>query len=408
MRILALTSWWPEPADNGIKLRIRHLLRALARNHEIHLIALTHDGANTSQRQEIDQLCASAMALSAPQRNPRRRDVIASLWHVQPASVRVRWNPQWSAVVRAQAAALKPDVVLSIELATAVYAYKIPGVVRILDDPELVGLSAWHRASSAPGKLRAWLTWQKQRSYVRYLLRSFDACSVVSDAELDLVRRLALADTRLAVVPNGADLSGSTGDWGEPQPDTLIYPGSLTYRANLDAVQYFLRDIFPYLRQRRSGVRLRITGRAEPEQLAALPSCDGVDVLGFVPDVRGEVARAWCEVVPLREGSGTRLKVLEALALGTPVVSTSKGIEGLALEHERHVLVADSPESFATATLRILERPELRSRLAEAGRRRVAELYDWRVIGERMNDLINEVAERRRRVVPGLQRIGNA
>jgi glycosyltransferase involved in cell wall biosynthesis len=113
-------------------------------------------------------------------------------------------------------------------------------------------------------------------------------------------------------------------------------------------------------------------------------------------------------VVPLREGSGTRLKVLEALALGTPVVSTSKGIEGLALEHERHVLVADSPESFATATLRILERPELRAHLAEAGRRRVAELYDWRVIGERMNDLINEVAERRRRVVPGLQRIGNA
>jgi glycosyltransferase involved in cell wall biosynthesis len=120
------------------------------------------------------------------------------------------------------------------------------------------------------------------------------------------------------------------------------------------------------------------------------------------------VARAWCEVVPLREGSGTRLKVLEALALGTPVVSTSKGIEGLALEHERHVLVADTPESFADATLRVLAQPELRARLSEAGRCRVAELYDWRVIGERMNDLINEVAERRRRVVPGLQRIGNA
>ncbi len=408
MRILALTSWWPEPADNGIKLRIRHLLRALARSHDIHLVALTHDGANTSQRQEIDQLCASAMALSAPQRNPRRQDVIASLWHVQPASVRVRWNSQWSTVVHTQAAALKPDIVLSIELATAVYAYKIPGVVRILDDPELVGLSAWRQASSAPGKLRAWLTWQKQRSYVRYLLRSFDACSVVSDAELDLVRPLAPANTRLAVIPNGADISGGTGDWGEPQPDTLIYPGSLTYRANLDAVQYFLRDIFPQIRQRRSGVRLRITGRAEPEQLAALPSCDDVDVLGFVPDVQAEVARAWCEVVPLREGSGTRLKVLEALALGTPVVSTSKGIEGLALDHDLHVLVADTPESFADATLRVLAQPELRARLAEAGRRRVAELYDWRIIGERMNDLINEVAERHQRVVPGLRRIGNA
>lgn len=408
MRILALTSWWPEPADNGIKLRIRHLLRTLARLHEIHLVALTHDGADTTQRQEIDQLCASAMALSAPQVKPSRQDVIASLWHTQPASVRIRWNSQFSALVNERAAALKPDIVLAIELATAVYAYALPGVARVLDDPELTGLSAWHQAPSPAGKLRAWLTWHKQRSYVRHLLRFFDACSAVSEAELALVRRLAPAHTLLALIPNGADVSDDPGNWGAPQPDTLIYPGSLTYHANLDAVHYFLHDIFPHIRSRRPGVRLRITGRAEPEHLAALPSLEGVDVLGFVPDVRAEVARAWCEVVPLREGSGTRLKVLEALALGTPVVSTSKGIEGLALEHERHVLVTDSPESFAVATLRLLEQPELRARLAAEGRRRVADMYDWRIIGERMNNLITEVAERRRVVAPGLQRVRNA
>lgn len=408
MRILALTSWWPEPADNGIKLRIRYLLHALARYHEIHLIALAHDGADTTQRQEIDQLCASAMALSAPQVNPRRRDVIAGLWHIQPASVRVRWNPQFSALVSERAAALKPDVVLAIELATAIYAYTLPDIVRVLDDPELVGLSAWRQAPSPVGKLRAWLTWHKQCSYVRYILQFFDACSAVSEAELSLVRRLAPAHTLLALIPNGADISEDSGNWGAPQPDTLIYPGSLTYHANLDAVRYFLQDIFPRIRFRRPGVRLRITGRAGPEHLAVLPSLEGVDVVGFVPDVRAEVVRAWCEVVPLRAGSGTRLKVLEALALGTPVVSTSKGIEGLALKHERHVLVADSPESFAAATLRLLEQPELRAHLAAEGRRRVADMYDWRVIGERMNDLINEVMERRRSVAPGLQRIGNA
>lgn len=408
MRILALTSWWPEPADNGIKLRIRHLLRALARNHEIHLIALVHDGIGATQRQEIDQMCASAMALSAPQVNPRHRDVVASLWHTQPASVRVRWSPQFSALVNERTAMLKPDVVLSIELATAVYASSIPGVVRVLDDPELVGLSAWHRAPSPSGKLRAWLTWYKQCAYVRYLLRSFDACSVVSEAELRLVRRLASAHTLLALIPNGADVGEDRSNWSAPQPDTLIYPGSLTYSANLDAMHYFLRDIFPRIRHERPGVRLRITGRAGPEHLAAFPSLEGVDVVGFVPDVRAEVARSWCEVVPLREGSGTRLKVLEALALGTPVVSTSKGIEGLALEHDRHVLVADTPESFATATLRLLEQPELRTRLAIEGRRRVADMYNWRVIGERMNDLIHEVAKRRRVVAPGLEHIRNA
>lgn len=408
MRILVLTSWWPEPADNGIKLRIRHLLRAIARRYEIHLVALTDDGADTTQRQEVDHLCASAIMLSAPRRNPRRRDVIASLWHIQPASVRVRWNPQWSAVVRERVAMLKPDIVLAMELSTAIYAHDLPGVVRILDDPELVELSEWRRAPSPARKLRAWLTWYRQCSYVRSLLRSFAACSVVSEAELDLVRRLAPANTRLAVIPNGAEIGEGPGNWGEPQPDTLIYPGSLTYSANLDAVHYFLNSIFPHIRRRRPDVRLRLTGRAEPEHLVALPSLEGVDVLGFVPDIRSEVARAWCEVVPLREGSGTRLKVLEALALGTPVVSTSKGIEGLALEHDRHVLLADTPESFAMATLRLLEQPELRTRLAIEGRRRVADMYDWRVIGERMNDLIHEVAKRRQVIASGLEQIRNA
>ncbi|GIV99276.1 glycosyltransferase family 4 protein [Roseiflexus sp.] len=408
MRILVLTSWWPEPADNGIKLRIRHLLRAIARRCEIHLVALTHDGADTTQRQEVDQLCASAIMLSAPRRNPRRRDVIASLWHIQPASVRVRWDPQWSAVVRERVATLKPDIVLAMELSTAIYAHDLPGVVRILDDPELVELSEWRRAPSPARKLRAWLTWYRQCSYVRYLLRSFAACSVVSEAELDLVRRLAPANTRLAMIPNGAEIGEGPGNWGEPQPDTLIYPGSLTYSANLDAVHYFLNSIFPHIRRRRPDVRLRLTGRAEPEHLVALPSLEGVDVLGFVPDIRSEVARAWCEVVPLREGSGTRLKVLEALALGTPVVSTPKGVEGLDLEHGRHVMIADTPESFADATLRVLEQPELRAQLASQGRQRVVERYDWRVIGQQMNDLLGEVVERYRWMAPGRPRIGNA
>lgn len=394
MRILALTSWWPEPADNGIKLRILHLLRALARQHDIHLVALTYGSADTTQRREIDQLCASAMALSVPHVHPRFRDVIASLWHTQPASVRLRWSPQASTVVRERAAMLKPDVVLAIELATAIYAVGIPGVVRLLDDPELTGFAAWRQAPSPQGRLRAWLTWQKQRSYVRHLLRSFDACSVVSQEELDCVRRLAQARTSLALIPNGADVSSVTGQEGVPQPDTLIYPGSLTYSANLDAMHYFLRDIFPQIRRKRPGVRLRITGKVEPDQIAALPSLDGVDVLGLVPDIRTEVTRAWCEVVPLREGSGTRLKVLEALALGTPVVSTPKGVEGLDLEHNVHVLIAQTADAFADATLNLLERPDMRMRLAAEGRRRVVERYDWGVIGEQFNSLLNHVVEK--------------
>ncbi len=103
-------------------------------------------------------------------------------------------------------------------------------------------------------------------------------------------------------------------------------------------------------------------------------------------------SRAWAEVVPLRKGGGTRLKILEALALGTPVVSTSKGVEGLDVEDGRHVLVADTPEAFAAATARLLAQPELRARLVAAGRQLVCERYDWRIIGEQLNDLVAATA----------------
>lgn len=396
MRILALSSWWPEPADNGIKLRMLHLLRALASEHEIHLAVLTYDPADVTRRAEIDRLCASATAMTAPPMRLRRGDAVASLWNTQPASVRARWSSAFDDRVRALASSLRPDIVLAFELSMAPYAALIPGVPRVLDDPELIGMASQPaHAPSLRRKLRSWLTWSKQRAYVRGSLRHFAGCSAVSEAELALVRSLAPVGLMSVLIPNGADIAGAAGDWGEPEPDTLIYPGSLTFSANLDSMCFFLQEIFPRVRLVRPNARLRITGRAGDEQIAALPSLDHVEMVGFVPNILAEVARAWCEVVPLRQGSGTRLKVLEALAVGTPVVATSKGIEGLRLMHEQHLLVADDPASFAAETVRLLEQAELRSRLAANGRRYVADHYDWNVIGQQMKDFIAEVGKNR-------------
>jgi polysaccharide biosynthesis protein PslH len=248
------------------------------------------------------------------------------------------------------------------------------------------------RQSRLSSRARYGLTWWKTQRYVAGLLRQFAGATVVSERERELLRPYAPAHLGLAVVPNGVDTSACAGSFGDPQADTLIYPGALSYDANFDAMAHFLGAIWPRLRAARPDVRLRVTGRAAPEQIAALPAADGVEFTGYLDDVRPAVARAWAEVVPLRKGGGTRLKVLEALALGTPVVSTSKGVEGLELEDERHVLVADTAEAFAAATERLLGQPKLRASLAAAGRQAVRERYDWRTIGARLNDLVYEVA----------------
>lgn len=391
MRILALSSWWPEPADNGIKLRISRLLQHLAARHEIHLLALDQS-ADTRQRLPLDYGTSADMlpaARAAPLSWPAR---MASLWRAAPASVRATWSQPFADLVRARAAALRPDLVIAFELASAPYALLLADLPRLLDDLEMATI--YDRFAHARGRqrLRAWLTWAKHAAYVRQVLSDFAACTAVSERERWFVGALAPAKTRLQLVANGADMGGPPA--AAPEPDTLIYPGTLSYAANLDAMRYFLGEIFPLVRAARPAARLLITGKATPEQRAALPASEGVEFTGFVDDIRALVARSCAEVVPLRQGSGTRLKILEALALGTPVVTTSKGCEGLDLAHGSELLVSDSPQAFAQATTLLLGQPALRRQLGLAGQRAVAAKYDWQHIAAKLDELIQAVGER--------------
>ena len=388
MRILFLSAWCPLPADNGSKLRITHLLRELARQHEIDLLAFAPESPDDAALRALKDMCASVELLPETPFAARAGGPMLGLLSFQPRSVVANHSPRMAAAVR-QRNAQRYDLVIASQMHMAPYAMLMQYTPRLLEEVELATLfEQFQSAQRLRSRLRYGLTWWKTRRYVARLLRQFAGATVVSDRELELIRSLAPARMPLAVVPNGVDVAACAQDFGPPEGDTLIYPGALSYAANFDAMDYFLGAILPHVRAARPDARLRITGRATPAQVAALPRAEGVEFTGYLDDVRPAVARAWAEVVPLRKGGGTRLKVLEALALGTPLVSTSKGIEGLALEDGRHVLVADTPTDFAAATARLLDQPDLRARLAAAGRQLARERYDWQASGQRLNDLV--------------------
>ena len=175
----------------------------------------------------------------------------------------------------------------------------------------------------------------------------------------------------------------------EPEPDTLIYPGSLTYKANYDAADFFFSEIYPLIEVSCPNIKVKISGSYENVEIHRLRLPSSCHLTGFVEDIRPVVAAAWICIVPLRQGSGTRLKILEALALGTPVVTTSKGMQGLDLEPETHLLVADQPKEFARQVLRLMDDLDLRLKLVEAGRKRIEEAYSWKMIGEQFLSLVN-------------------
>jgi glycosyltransferase involved in cell wall biosynthesis len=196
----------------------------------------------------------------------------------------------------------------------------------------------------------------------------------------------------LLVIPNGVDLQVNSGDFGAPRPDSLIYPGALTYSANFDAMKFFLEDILPLIRAQRPDASLRITGGYDGVPVHELPLGRGAELTGYLDDVRPAVAQSWGCVIPLRVGSGTRLKALEAMALGTPVISTSKGAEGLEVRHEENILIADDPGEFSQAVLRLLQDEHLRAKLSANGRRLVEERYSWEACARPLERLLNQIA----------------
>jgi glycosyltransferase involved in cell wall biosynthesis len=224
-----------------------------------------------------------------------------------------------------------------------------------------------------------------RRTETRYIPR-FDCCLTVSRAQSALVTRL-LPSVRPAVVENGVDCAAL-----RPLPHggaALLFAGVMDYPPNADAAVFFCRSIMPLVRPLIPDAKLLIVGHSPPSQVRRLAGEPGVTVAGYVEDLIPWYSQAAVTVVPLRAGGGTRLKILESMALGRPVVSTTIGCEGLEVEHNRHILIADTPERFAGCVTRLLLDPALRDRIAAEARRLVEERYNWPAIGKRLLDVYN-------------------
>ncbi len=395
MRVLFLSRWFPVPADNGSKVRILHLLRALASQHEVTLVAFVSEPPGDGDMLAVHQECAAVY--TAPLPTPELQTVAGLLgfFSPQPRSVRASLSREMQAIVRDLCADWPPDVVVSSQIDMAPYALQVTGVPRVLDEVELA--SYWEQVTSAPDmrrRIRRQLMWAKRAAYTRRVLAQFDAYTVVSEAERALTMRIAPKQAAPVTIPNGADVRPMARR-NNPKRGSIIYAGSVTYPPNYEAVTYFVRDILPRVRSGFPEARFTVTGRTDGVRLDELSNMPGVFFVGLVEDIRAAVAGSWLSVAPIRSGGGTRLKILESLALGTPVVATSKGIEGLDLVRGRDVVVADDAAAFAAAVVQVLRDPDLRRRLGDQGRRRVVELYSWERIGAAFCSMVESVVHDR-------------
>lgn len=173
----------------------------------------------------------------------------------------------------------------------------------------------------------------------------------------------------------------------------MLFTGTFGYAPNAEALRWLLSEIWPQVVARRPDARLLVVGKGVPDEIAALAS-PSVELAGWVPEMQPWFDRAQVVIVPMRSGGGTRLKVLDGLASGRPLVSTTMGVMGVDVRGDEQVLLADGAEPFAEAVVRVLDDPALAARLGAAGRQIAEQVYDWQAIGDRLEQLLRGLAER--------------
>jgi glycosyltransferase involved in cell wall biosynthesis len=394
MQVTFVSFWYPYPADNGAKMRVLAMIRALAREHSVDLIVLGAEQRAADDPELLRHLCRSIVSVAVPAFSPQSGIGWRGLFSTVPRSLVDTYEPKITTLLESRIAARECDVVICGERA-AYYGLKVARSVAVfVDDVDPSRYAdAIRAARDVRSRLRATLTDWKYRRFVRTIAGFCAGLLVVSEREGRLLGTITAHAERIAVVPNGVILV-EQGDMPARDAHRLVYSGSTTYAPNRDAVSFFVADILPRVRARVAAAWLAVTGETEGVPLGDLTTVPGVTFTGWLPDIRAYVAASRVCVVPLRQGGGTRLKILEAMALGTPVVATTKGAEGLDLTSGEDILIADDPDAFADATSRLLLDDALHARIAAHAKETVTARYDWEVIGAEMLEILTRLTSK--------------
>ncbi len=361
MRIAIGTPVFPFPPDSGSRIRIVQIVRALKRRHQLAILSLETGDARTA---------ASVLGIPITCYAVRTTRGLGP-FNFDATTPRGLWK--FAAEWRAEAVHLEK----TFTAAAAGLPRMSPPLPVILDEGCVHHVSYRRQAESAntvAAKTQALLRYWRLKRFERQLAPVPYALIAVSEEEAALLRRLAPA-ARVVVAPNGVDT-----DVVHPSPpgDAILFVGLMSYAPNRDAVRYFVKEILSRLSNSSGGPEFFVAGRdpgPEIEELARRD--DRIRLLGFVPDLQPLYARAAVFVNPMRGGGGTRLKVLEAMAAGKAVVSTTIGAEGLAVTPGRDILLADAPATFAATIQDLLTDRKRASEIGEAGRELVESRYRW-------------------------------
>jgi glycosyltransferase involved in cell wall biosynthesis len=395
LRVLLVSGQFPFPPTWGFATRVHQLARQVASRHDLTLLSYGEPDDDWAVDRSARQFDVRIVPWRPPSTAAKRTAQVSSALSRRPYQSRFTYSQQMQRAIGELCATGQFDVV-QVET-SMLCTFDFPSHLPLIIDEHNIEYEVLQRVHQAERSVlrRSFsdLEYRRFRRFEQTWWRRAAACVLTSSREEAIVHWEAPL-TPTEVVPNGVDLDYFSPRHPSTEPDTVLFNGALNYRPNLDAAYHLVDEIWPRVLEACPGATLTIVGRGAEAELRRLRRPQ-VLVTGEVPDVRPYLEKAAVVAVPIRMGGGTRLKVLEALAMAKPVVSTKLGCEGVNVRHGRHLCIEDDPAPFAAAITALFADRTAATALGRAGRVLMEQEYSWDLAGRRLDRLYRRVLSSR-------------
>lgn len=382
MNILFITPSLPSRLH---RIRALNLIKYLSRSHKIYLASLAYQ--KNPDPTEFAQYCQK-IELVYQSKIRSLLNCLIFLFTSLPLEVAYCRNRKMNEVVREMIKKHSIELVYVKRLRSAQFVDTTIPIPVVLDTTDAMSLYYARAAKNAP-RYKKILFWEEELKYRLYeitMLKKFKNWILSSAVDIEYLKEFTPPRTKLFLIPNGVDTEFYKPSADEPKKNTILLSGLMDKFANIEAAEFFFEEIFLKIQGKIPDAKVYVVGPSPPRKIKRYTS-EHIFITGAIPDIREYITQASVVVVPIKTGAGTRNKILQAWSMGRPVVTTSKGAEGLEASRKEHVLVADDPDDFAKKVVSVLQNKNLANQLVGAGYQIVRQKYSMENIVRSLNDL---------------------
>ncbi|HMQ68564.1 MAG TPA: glycosyltransferase [Ignavibacteria bacterium] len=392
MKILFISYDFPFPPSGGSISRDYNLIKQLSKHHELHWINRTIRGKIKKEYKDEMKKYFKEMNIVEWDYSQNPAGLLKSMITKTPYIIKRFESDQMKDLVSKKISENKFDLIFCDHIYLSQYiSDTIPGNIPVIPNNEDCGFTYYKRMTENSGFTRsvyARSQWKKLLEYEIEVLKKYKVYITTSEKEKELISEY-YNEAEIGVIENGVDTGFFSPKLRDDPVPNIVFTAWFKYYPNVKAAIDFTNNVFPEIRKKIPGIKFYIVGKEPPPVVKKLENTEGVTVTGYVNDIRDYLKNADAAVIPLQIGGGTRLKILEAMSMKIPVVSTPLGAEGLEVEDGTNILIAQNDEDFVNKVVNVINDKQLSGKLSENGRELMLEKYDWEISGNKLNQFLN-------------------